>query len=444
MDVVKTTKSKILLGDEDMKNTIEVFRTALTHMITVVFNNWGTVAKGSTSQLKQQIVERLLIPTKTRIVLPENDLSAKFHKLPSYFRRALITEAIGTVSSHMSRMDNWREAKSEIEAKGKKFYSKPPTLQYEPKSYPTFYFKNMFLGEPENFVGKKELSLKIKVYRNNDWVWKNISVDAKSLQKRGLSVYEPMAPTVIKSHGGYFLHIPWQRKINLPDIKTSVDGLLVCSVDSNLGNDAVAAIIDSNGTVLARKFISFPREKDLMIQAIDRISKANRLSGIGSKPNLWRRVNNLKTEIVNRTVKTVVDFALEFGCHLIVTENLKSLKPNGSRREKIHHWRIMEIHRRLEVAAHHNGMRYSKVNPCNTSKLAFDGTGVAARPGKGKLLTFTTGKVYSADLNAAYNIGARWFVREMYNRLPKKHQAELRAKAPALYPGSGTTLDTLK
>ena len=445
MNVTKTTKSKILSGDDDLKRTIAVYRSGLTHVAKVVLDNWGAVSAAATSQLKQQVVERLILPTKNRHVLPDNDLTTKFHKFPCYFRRALITETIGAVSSHMSRIINWRNLKTKVEAKGKKFSSRPPVFQYEPNVWPVFYYKNMFEGEPSDYISKnapRAALMRIKVFRNNDWVWKEIEVETQSFQKRSLSVYSPGAPTLVRRHGGYAIHIPWERSLKLPDIK-ELEAVRICAVDSNLGNDAVAVAMDATGTVLARRFIRFDREKDRLTQAIDRISRANRLSGIGPKPNLWRRTNNLKEEIVNRTVTSIIDFATEYGCHVIVAENLKSLRPKGSRREKVHHWRIMAIHHKLEDTAHHNGMRYSTINPCNTSKLAFDGSGMAKRPGKGKLLIFKSGKVYNADLNAAYNIGARYFVREMFNRLSKKQQGELRAKVPALQPGSGTSLDTL-
>jgi len=50
----------------------------------------------------------------------------------------------------------------------------------------------------------------------------------------------------------------------------------------------------------------------------------------------------------------------------------------------------------------------------------------------GDIATFTTGKIYHADLNASYNIAARYFLRELE-----------RAKVPVRIDRTSQTLDTL-
>ncbi|NEO64300.1 MAG: transposase [Moorea sp. SIO4G2] len=54
------------------------------------------------------------------------------------------------------------------------------------------------------------------------------------------------------------------------------------------------------------------------------------------------------------------------------------------------------------------GGRVVEVVAAYTSKLAYDGSGVVKRNSKKySLATFTSGKRFNADLNGAYNIGAR-------------------------------------
>ena len=67
-------------------------------------------------------------------------------------------------------------------------------------------------------------------------------------------------------------------------------------------------------------------------------------------------------------------------------------------------------------------MRISRVCAWGTSMLAFDGTGRVQRGmdaglGSYSVCRFQTGKIYNCDLNASYNIGARYFLRE-YKKLP--------------------------
>ena len=56
---------------------------------------------------------------------------------------------------------------------------------------------------------------------------------------------------------------------------------------------------------------------------------------------------------------------------------------------------------------------------------------------------FTTGKVYNADLSASYNIGARYFIREIIKPLSEKTRLQLEAKVPLLAARNQHTLSTL-
>jgi IS605 OrfB family transposase len=440
--IVKTTKSKIVKGEEDFARTIAIYRQACSFAIRVVLDNWGAISGQPDSHLRQQAAERLMIPTRNRDVDLVNNFSAAFYKFPSYLRRQVFTKAIGDVSSHMTRLVQWRELKAATEAKGKKFKAEPPTLNDRHNGFPVFYWKNMFQGDLREGLAGGNVNLLIKVYRNNDWVWREITVDGRSLKNRGISTFEPQAPAIVKRHGGHFLHVPWQGEAKLPSLG-DMDGVRVCSADLNLGCDAVCVALKSDGTVLSRRFFRHDREKDLLYKATGRVAEANRESGIGPKPKLWRRITGLNDEIARRVARQIVNFAAENDCHVVVLENLSRMQATGSRRKKVHLWRKRTIARLVEAMAHELGMRFSLVNPKNTSKLAFDGSGEASRPLPGKLLAFRSGKLYNADLNAAYNIAARWVVRTLFSRLSKKQQEELRAKAPEFVPGPCTTLSTL-
>ena len=68
-----------------------------------------------------------------------------------------------------------------------------------------------------------------------------------------------------------------------------------------------------------------------------------------------------------------------------------------------------------------NGIRVSRICARNTSRLAFDGSGYVTRGAyvqNGKkcynysICVFPNGKIYHCDLNASYNIGSRYFIRE--------------------------------
>lgn len=91
------------------------------------------------------------------------------------------------------------------------------------------------------------------------------------------------------------------------------------------------------------------------------------------------------------------------------------------------------------------GIRAFQINPRNTSKLAFDGSGEVRRDKKNySLCTFSTGKRYANDLNASYNIGARYFIRAYQKAIPAKEWSELVAKVPGLSTRTLGTLSTLR
>ena len=96
-------------------------------------------------------------------------------------------------------------------------------------------------------------------------------------------------------------------------------------------------------------------------------------------------------------------------------------------------WRHRDIQKTAESLAHKYGMRISHVNAWNTSRLAYDGSGNVKR-GKAvkegtsySMCQFESGKMYNCDLNASYNIGARYFIRELYKETP-----DLMAEVPGI------------
>ena len=89
-------------------------------------------------------------------------------------------------------------------------------------------------------------------------------------------------------------------------------------------------------------------------------------------------------------------------------------KISGKKKQKLHLWRKQDIQKRCGHKAHRKGMRISR-DPQNHS-----------------LCTFQTGKRYHCDLSASYNIGARYFIRELLKPLPETERSLLEAKVPSV------------
>ena len=130
----------------------------------------------------------------------------------------------------------------------------------------------------------------------------------------------------------------------------------------------------------------------------------------------------------------ITAYAWEQGAEVIVFEYLEMQgKKQGGKKQRLHMWRKQDIQKQCEHQAHRRGIRVSRVSARNTSRQAFDGSGKVARnPENHSLCTFTTGKQYNCDLSAAYNIGARYFIRELLKPLPETERSSLEAKVPAV------------
>ena len=117
-------------------------------------------------------------------------------------------------------------------------------------------------------------------------------------------------------------------------------------------------------------------------------------------------------------------------------------------RQRLHHWRANDVQNIVAGKAHRLHMHISRVNAWGTSRYAFDGSGKVLRGSEVELETwslckFQNGKIYNCDLNASYNIGARYYIREIIKSLPARERLRIEAKVPQCSKRSTCTLSTL-
>lgn len=407
-----------------VKNTVLLYRKAVEYLIKPVKDHYEELEKIKGSNYQQQFIEHLVHTTKNHKAV--YDFDKEFYKFPSYFRRSAITHAIGAVSSYMSNHQLWEENG----CKGKE-----PKLGTDMNICPCFFHKNMFMWMDN---GKAA----VKVYADHDWVWREISLkktDLKYLNRRikenpSCSVSSPTIERRPKGH--YFLRFTLNENVELSS--APLHERLICAVDLGINTDAVCSVMNVHGTVLARKFISCAREKDCVQNALHRVSVFQRLHGSHDTGRLWSAAKRRNENHAKLAAHQIVEYAKENHCDVIVFEHLDTKgKKRGSRKQKLAMWRHRDIQKTAESLAHKNGIRISRVNAWNTSRLAYDGSGTVRRGKEIKegtaynICQFTTGKKYNCDLNASYNIGARYFIRELFKETPG-----LMAEVPET--GSGT------
>jgi IS605 OrfB family transposase len=192
-----------------------------------------------------------------------------------------------------------------------------------------------------------------------------------------------------------------------------------------------------DGTILSRKFLKLEREYDCLGHAFNRIKKAQQ-HGARKCPRLWAKVKGITSDISSKTAQYIIDLASEFHCSVIVFEALNlSGKKKGRGKQKLQHWKAREVQKIVTDKAHRLGIRISHVNAWGTSKFAFDGSGLVLRGKDADLPTyslckFQSGKIYNCDLSASYNIGARYFIREILKSVPEKVRLQAEAEDPRL------------
>ena len=93
MQVTTSYKTKIIGYNHIFDDTLIIYREALAYLIDVVDAQWDNIKGIESSKYRQQFVERLI--HRTNCNEPEYDFDDRFYKLPSYFRRGVISDALG-------------------------------------------------------------------------------------------------------------------------------------------------------------------------------------------------------------------------------------------------------------------------------------------------------------------------------------------------------------
>ena len=415
------------------RETIAIYRDMEAFFADVANREW-TRFDGLTQNNQLAIMERITHKTKSHPE-PAYDFDGQFSKIPSYLRRAAIRSGIGRVSSYKSNYANW-------ESNGKK--GSPPVLPKCAMSMPCFYNSNMYKETDD------PTEVSVKLYNGKDWIWCNIKILRTDIQyiQRHCALKKKSAPTLESRHGKYFLRFSFEEKMSLYD--TNIKDQIICAVDLGLNTDATCSVMRSDGTILARKFISFPCDKDHLYKTLGRVKRLSRECSPANSGALWRYAKAINEQLSYKIAVTIVDFAIQYSCDAIIFEYLdtKKKRKKGKNKQRLAFWAHQAIQNVATTKAHQNAIHVYRVNAWGTSALAFDGSGQVLRGEKAELASyslcrFQTGKVYNCDLNASYNIGARYFVRELMKTLPATVRSQVEAKVPGCEHRTSCTLNTL-
>ena len=396
--------------------TLKIYREAVRVLALFYDTVWDDLSAVKEEKKRFNHAERMVHSTKKNRAV--YDFDSLFLKMPSYLRRSAITHALGAVSSYRTRLAQWEEG-------GR--VGRSPVLGERTHAMPVFYRGNMYKeGEGDTAF--------LKLYNGRDWVWVSASLlhtDMEYLRKHWTGV-KASAPTLEKRHRKYFLRFSFEESRKLTG--RPVQEQRVCAVDLGINTDAVCSIMKADGTVCARKFIGFADEKDRLWKVLNRIRKKSREHGPKSVRNLWKYASRCNDGLAKKTAAAIVRFAEENHADVIVFEHLDMKgKVRGKRKARLHMWKKRGVQKACVHMAHRKGMRVARVCAWKTSELAYDGSGKVERdPDNHSLCTFTNKKRYNCDLSVSYNIGARYFIRELTKPMPATAWSVLEAEVPAV------------
>ena len=430
MKIYSTYSVKIKHYNHIFKDTVSVYRKAVDFLINVCLNEWSNISVIKGNLLQQQHVEKCIHATKDN-PSPIYDFDIKFYKMPSYMRRCAINEAIGKVSSYKSNLANWEENS----------IGNRPSIPKAGYVFPPMYRTVMY-----NQTG--DYTAQVKIYIHNTWDWITINLKKTDMDYiyRRCTNRKQCAPTLQKRGKEWFLDFPFEEKVGFID--TSVYGQTIVAIDLGINTAATVSVMRSDGTILGRHFCKLSKETDSLMHSINRIKKAQQC-GNYKTPRLWAKAKGVNHDIAVKTANYIMDIAVLYNADVIVFEHLdKNGKVRGSKKQKLKMWRSQEVQSIVTNKAHGLGMRISRVCAWGTSKFAYDGSGRVLRGKDGgfstyELCKFQNGKTYNCDLSASYNIGARYFIREILKSCSVTNRLSIEAKVPQCSKRSTCTFSTL-
>lgn len=418
-----------LNGDlKALETSINIYRDALRVLIPIINDGWEILGEYEFTNQKYSCVEKWIHNTRTNHA--RFDFDEQFPKFPTYLRRSATATALGIVSSYHSNLENWEQIRK----------GQAPQLNLTHYTHPAYYKRDLF----RNFDPINQ-TIELKVFKNNDWVFETYKLKTSdcTYYQKYLAGKKQNVPIIQKKGRRFYATFSYEEETTLVP-EESINK--ICAIDLGLNTDATCSIMDKDGTVYARKFISFSKEHDQLHTQLGRI-KRNQKCGSRHNKMLWCKVTGISQDIADKTARAILDFGLENGVDGFVLEYLDFKGKNVVKRA--HFWRYKRIYKVLTHKAHQHGLRVARVNARNTSRLAFDGSGWSKRGREitpdtpYALMQFPNGKIYNADLNASYNIGARYFIKHLLKTVTVTQRLALEAKVPEVAKRSTCTLSHL-
>lgn len=245
--------------------------------------------------------------------IPENYIDMN---IPTYFRRAAINQAIGSVKSYKILKDNYEKTENKT--------GKEPSRTTEFNCSPVFY-KGMYKDLEKN-------SVKLKLWNGYEWKWFHTKFKEQDFNKDT----ESLSPTLVLHSQYVMMHLPIRTIVkDVRPVKERMqdEDLKVCGISfSNTDNIAVCVILNKNGKLLKSKFVSGGKiYKKNTSKILNKIKKIRNLKNMQTqKTNFkkyWEKLNKISKNVAHKTSKEIIDFCLENEVKVISITKLENDVP---------------------------------------------------------------------------------------------------------------------
>lgn len=204
MDIFTTYSVRIDRFTRIFQDTVSWYRRSVDFFIKVILLEKEELFRLKTQTERVNAVEKLTVITSCR---PEvkYDFGKEFYKFPSYYRRAAIAEALGSVSSYLSRLETWE--KEDPKSRGKELGI--PKAGF---TCPALYKKGCYVRLSDYTAG-------IKVWVRNTWDWVTVNLrksDADYIVRYCRNRKE-CVPVLRKRGKKWYLDFSFQEKVKLEE-----------------------------------------------------------------------------------------------------------------------------------------------------------------------------------------------------------------------------------
>ncbi|UMZ74733.1 IS200/IS605 family accessory protein TnpB-related protein [Natranaerofaba carboxydovora] len=464
----KTIKLKIIdpnMGKlENLQKTKDEINKLLSFYIDVIADNMEILDY----KFPMRELERLTIRTRDNPE-PEIPLNEKHNVPPSVLKRSIINHAIGKMNSYRSNYNNWLKNKNKNAPRLPKpnmsptFYNNDFSLEFEDiqnqfiklrvfdgnkwsmVNYPTKLTEQFNRMHKDHFkhqeieAQKKELRSKLKANGYSKQEIKEIIKDTFGTNP----YYKMCSPSLSFKKGEWYLCFPFKKKINMKKLKTYLKDkpeLITMAIDLGISHLAVITIKQSY-KLLKTEFISGKKVNCLRYQALQKITKKQRLSGKPvksekSNKKLWDYTSNLNKDTAHKVSARIVELAKEYGVEVVIFEHLKSFKQKkgASKAKKMNlkrnYWLHGKIIKYTRYKAYHEKIYVTERSAFMTSQIHYKDKQVGERfslTGNGcSLIIFEDGKILNADFNGSMNLHRKFY--RVFPRINKKDVKERKAK----------------